>query len=85
LIDLHELLIPLLDVRRLPSGIGIILVGRGGVMSVMVAPFNHLFENGGVDIGNRDRFFHGLFAEIADHVLDKHRSLSDFAVWTMLA
>jgi hypothetical protein len=45
LVNLHELLIPLLNVGRLLAGVGIV-VGSGGIVAVVFAPFDHLAENG---------------------------------------
>ncbi len=50
LVNLHELLVPLLDIRSLLPGVGIV-IGRGsGVVLVMFAPFNNLAENSLVDL-----------------------------------
>jgi hypothetical protein len=45
LVDLHEFLVPLLDVGGLLSGVGIIIGSRWGVVLVMLAPFNDLLED----------------------------------------
>ena len=45
LVDLHELLIPLLDIRGLLAGIGL-LVGRlDGVVAVVLAPLDDLLQD----------------------------------------
>jgi len=49
LVDLHELLVPLLNVGCLLAGVGIIVGGSWGVILVVLAPFNDLLE---------DRFIH---------------------------
>lgn len=50
LVNLHELLVPLLNVGGLLAGIGIIIGSGGGVVLVMLAPFDNLLENGLVDL-----------------------------------
>ena len=42
LIDLHELLVPLIDLGGLLAGIGLVLVGFLGVVLVMGAPLDDL-------------------------------------------
>ena len=71
LVDLHELLVPLFDVGRLLARVGVILVGGSRVGLVVVAPVNDLLEHGRIDVGNRNWIRHGLFAQVADHVLDQ--------------
>lgn len=51
LIDLHELLVPLLDVSSLLAAIGVIVLGSGGVVLVMLAPLNDLLEDLFIDLG----------------------------------
>jgi hypothetical protein len=51
LINLHELLVPLLDVGGLLAGIGVIILGGGGVIAVMLAPLDDLLENLLIDLG----------------------------------
>jgi hypothetical protein len=51
LINLHELLVPLLDVGSLLAGIGVIILGGGGVIAVMLAPLDDLLENLLIDLG----------------------------------
>ena len=50
LIDLHELLIPFLDVGCLLTGVGIIVVGRRRVSLVVFTPFNNFPQNSLVDL-----------------------------------
>jgi len=45
LIDLHELLVPVLNVRRLLARVGIVVLGRGGVVLVVRAPLENLPED----------------------------------------
>lgn len=71
LIDLHELLIPLLNLCSLLARVGIVLIGGGRVMLVMMAPFNDFLQDGSIDVGNGNGFFHGFFTKIGDHVLDE--------------
>lgn len=49
LVDLHEFLIPLLDIGRLAAVI-VIVTGGGGVVLVVLAPFDDLAEDGLVDL-----------------------------------
>lgn len=49
LIDLHELLIPLLNIGRLAAVI-VIVTGSGGIVLVVLAPFDDLAEDGLVDL-----------------------------------
>lgn len=51
MVYLHELLVPLLDVGRLLAGVGVVVGGRGGVVLVVLAPFNDFLEDGFVDLG----------------------------------
>lgn len=50
LIHLHELLIPVLDVGSLLTVVGILVVSRRGVVAVVLAPLDHLPQNGLVDL-----------------------------------
>ena len=79
LIDLHELLVPLVDISIFLSRVGFVIIGRGRIVLVMGAPFDDLLQHCGVDIRDGDGFGDTLFAKVADHVLDEDRSLSDFA------
>lgn len=45
LVDLHELLVPLLNVGGLLAGIGVVVLGWGGVVLVLGAPLEHLLKN----------------------------------------
>jgi hypothetical protein len=45
LIDLHEFLVPLLDISGLLAGIGVVVSGGRGVVLVMLAPLNNLLKN----------------------------------------
>lgn len=45
LVDLHELLIPLLNLGGSLASIGLFLIGGGGVATVMLAPLDHLAQN----------------------------------------
>lgn len=50
LVDLHELLVPLLNISRLLAGVGLVIGGLRGVATVVVAPLDHLAEDGFVDL-----------------------------------
>jgi hypothetical protein len=50
LIDLHELLVPLLDIGSLLAGVGFIVLGLRRVVSVVVAPLDNLAEDSLVDL-----------------------------------
>lgn len=50
LVDLHELLVPLLDVRRLLTVVGVVVLSGGGVLLVVVAPLKNLAKNGLADL-----------------------------------
>jgi len=45
LIDLHELLVPLINVGCLLAVVGILLLGDCGVVLVMFAPFEDLLQD----------------------------------------
>jgi hypothetical protein len=50
LVDLHELLVPLLDICGLLAGIGVIVTDWGGVVLVVFAPFDDLFQDRFIDL-----------------------------------
>ena len=50
LVNLHELLVPLLDVGGLLAGIGVVIGGGWGISSVMLAPLDNLLEDGLIDL-----------------------------------
>lgn len=50
LVDLHELLVPFLNIGGLLSGVGIIIGGGWGIVLVMLAPLDNLLEDGLVDL-----------------------------------
>ena len=50
LVDLHELLVPLLDIGGLLAGVGVIISGGSGIAFVMTAPLDDLVEDGLVDL-----------------------------------
>jgi hypothetical protein len=45
LVDLHELLVPLLNVGGLLAGIGVVILGRRGVVLVLGAPLEDLLKD----------------------------------------
>jgi hypothetical protein len=50
LIDLHEFLVPLLNIGCLLSGVGIVIGSSRGIILVVLAPFNDLLEDGLIDL-----------------------------------
>ena len=50
LVDLHELLVPILNVGSLLAGVGVVILGRGGIALVVSAPLENLFEDGFGDL-----------------------------------
>lgn len=83
LIDLHELLVPLVDLRHLLTRGIVIVAARGRVVLVVDAPLDDLCEDGVVDVGDRDGVLlgDGRVAQVLEHVLDEHGALSYGAVW----
>lgn len=69
LIDLHELLVPLIDICRSPAGLCIVVVAGDGIVLVVLAPFNNLTQNGLVDVGEGDGA--DILAQILEHVLQE--------------
>lgn len=81
LVDLHELLIPLINVGGLLAGVGVIIGGSGRIGAVVVAPLDDFAEDGFVDVGDGDGFCHDAISKILHHVLDQDRTLSDITVY----
>jgi hypothetical protein len=50
LVDLHELLVPLVDVGRLLARVRVIVLGGWWVVLVVVAPLEDLLHNGLIDL-----------------------------------
>ena len=50
LVDLHELLVPLIDIGGLLARVGIVICGSCGLSFVMLAPLDNLAEDGLVDL-----------------------------------
>lgn len=50
LVNLHELLVPLLDICSLFAGIGVIISSGGWVVLVVLAPLNNLLEDLIIDL-----------------------------------
>lgn len=81
LVDLHELLVPLINIGGLLAGVVVIVGRRGGVVPVVLAPLDHFPEDRVVDIGNGNRLSgQSLLAQIVNQVLDEHRALGNHAV-----
>jgi hypothetical protein len=51
LVDLHELLVPLLNVGGLLAGVGVLVLLGGRVLLVVVAPFENLAQDSFRDLG----------------------------------
>jgi hypothetical protein len=51
LVDLHELLIPLIDIRSL-AAVVIVVTGGGGIVLVVLTPFNDLLQDGLVHLSS---------------------------------
>jgi hypothetical protein len=50
LVDLHELLVPLVDVGRLLARVRVVVLGGGRVVLVVLAPLDNLLHDGLVDL-----------------------------------
>jgi hypothetical protein len=57
LVDLHELLVPLVDVCRFLTRVRVIVLGGGRVVLVVVAPLKNLLHDGLVDLRPVSRVF----------------------------
>jgi len=96
LVDLHELLIPLVDVRGLAAGV-VIVTSAGRVAFVVGAPFNHLAQNCLVDLHHGNQYYRNCrrgiwkthvgngnsfvrLAQVFEHVLDEDRTLRNIAL-----
>ena len=96
LVDLHELLIPLVDVRGLAAGV-VIVTSAGRVALVVGAPFNHLAQNCLVDLHHGNQYYRNCrrgiwkthvgngnsfvrLAQVFEHVLDEDRTLRNIAL-----
>ena len=79
LVDLHEFLVPLVDVSRLLARVGVVVGRSRRVGAVVGAPLNDLTKDGLVDVGNGDGVGHGLVTNVFDHVFNQNRTFSDLA------
>jgi hypothetical protein len=50
LVDLHELLVPLINVGRLLTRVRVVVLGGWGVVLVVVAPLENLLHDGLIDL-----------------------------------
>ena len=82
MIDLHELLVPLVDISRLLASIRLVVGRLGGVVAVVVAPLDDLAQNGLIHVGNGNGvgLADGVIADILEHVLDEHGALDNGTV-----
>jgi hypothetical protein len=53
LVNLHELLVPLIDIGGLLARVGVVVRGSRRITAMVDAPLDHLAENGFVDLANR--------------------------------
>ena len=74
LVDFEEIAIPADDV------IGALGLGLGRIVLVVSRPLDHLFQDGGVDIGKGDNFVSVFHAEIFQHGFDGNGLLCDLHV-----
>ena len=72
LVDFEEIVIPTYDV------IGFLFLVR--IVLVVSRPLDHLFQDGGVDIGKGDNFVSVFHAEILQHGFDGNGLLCDLHV-----
>lgn len=96
LVDLHELLVPLVDVGGLAAGV-VVVTGAGRVALVVGAPFDHLAQNCLVDLHHRNQYYRnrrqGIWkthvgngdsfvrlAQVFEHVLDEDGTLRNIAL-----
>lgn len=75
LVDVHELLIPLVDVGCLLAGVIGLVVGKDWVSLVMLTPFDDFAEDRLVDVGDWNSLCN--VATVLQHVLDENRTLGD--------
>lgn len=72
MVNLHELLIPLLDVCGLLAAVVLVIGGLGGVVAVVLAPLNDLAQNGLVDVRDGDGTAgENAVTKILNHVADE--------------
>ncbi len=50
MIDLHKLLVPLLNIGGLLARVGVIVIGGSRVVLVVLAPLDNLLQDGLVDL-----------------------------------
>ena len=74
LVDFEEIAIPADDVIGAPG------LGLGRIVLVVSRPLDHLFQDGGVDIGKGDNFVSVFQAEVFQHGFDGYGLLSDLHV-----
>lgn len=95
LVNLHEFLIPLVDVGGLAAGV-VIVTGAGRVALVVGAPFDHLAQNCLVDLHHGNQYYRnrrGIWkthvgngdsfvrlAQVFEHVLDEDGTLCNIAL-----
>jgi len=78
LINLHELLIPLVDLGGLLPGLVLLLGRLERVTTVLLTPLDNLAQHRLVDVRDRDGLDgDGFISQILDQVLDQHGPLGD--------
>lgn len=81
LVDLHVLLVPLVDLGGLLTRLGILVGGGGRVVAVVFAPLQNLLQDGTGDVGQGHGLASGhVHAQILNHVLDEERADGDIVV-----
>lgn len=76
MVHLHELLVPLLDVRSLATVV-ILIASRGGVVLVVITPLHYFFQDSFVDLAQMLYYETRLSTVVEAHVGDGD-SLVDF-------
>jgi hypothetical protein len=81
LVNLHELLVPLVNVGGLLPVVVVIIGRLGRIVAVVLAPLNHLAQDRVVHVGNGNRAAgNSIVTQILDEVLDEHGPLGDHAI-----
>lgn len=79
LIDLHEFLVPFINIGCLLTGVGIVFGSSRRIGTVVSAPLNDFTEDGLVDVRNWNVFLKSGVSDVFHHILDQDRALSNVA------